>query len=536
MNVTEETPVRGETIPATTAAAAERFRDQPAIGDGVTRLSYAELFEQSRAFGAALVASGIEPGDRVSIWAFNSVEWVIAALGVWQAGAVLVPVNTRFKGIEAADILARSRARALITVTEFLATDYVAMLRAAGRDLPDLELIVVSRGKAPEGTESWAGFLARATNESRAEVDRRRARVAPGDPSDILFTSGTTGVPKGVVSTHSRTLVVATDWATMTGLRPGDRYLQVNPYFHMFGLKAGILTSVAAGVTMLPEPVLDVPRALQRVADERVTVFPGAPTLYQSILDHPDRDRHDLSSLRVGTIGAADIPVELIRRILDELPYSVLISGYGLTEGGTATATALDDDPETIATTVGRARPTFELRLVDNSGNDVPQGGEGEILLRGDSVMREYLDDPEATSQALSPDGWLKTGDVGQLTDSGCLKIVGRVKDMFIVGGFNAYPAEIENTLLRLPDVQQAAVIGIPDPRLGEVGMAFVVRQRGSTLTADDIVGWSREQMANYKAPRLVELVDELPVNATGKVVKEELRRRAVNLRPPPSA
>ncbi|HWC38039.1 MAG TPA: FadD3 family acyl-CoA ligase [Acidimicrobiales bacterium] len=536
MNVTDETPIRRETIPAMTVAVADRFGDRPAIIDGDTRLSYAELFEQSRAFGAALVASGIQPGDRASIWAFNSVEWVIAALGAWQAGAVLVPVNTRFKGVEAADILARSRARALITVTDFLGADYVAMLRAAGSDLPDLQTIVVSRGKAPEGTESWVGFLARATSESRPELDRRRADVAPDDPSDILFTSGTTGLPKGVVSTHSRTLVVATDWAAMTGLRPGDRYLQVNPYFHMFGLKAGILTSVAAGATMLPEPVLDVPRALQRVADERVTVFPGTPTLYQSILDHPDRDRHDLSSLRVGTIGAADIPVQLIRRILDELPYSVLISGYGLTEGGTAAGTAPDDDPETIATTVGRVRPTFELRLVDKNGDDVPEGSEGEILLRGGSVMREYLDDPEATAEALSPDGWLRTGDVGQLTDGGCLRIVGRVKDMFIVGGFNAYPAEIENALLRLPDVQQAAVIGIPDARLGEVGMAFVVRRPGSTLTTDDVVGWSREQMANYKAPRVVELVDELPVNATGKVVKDELRRRAANLRPPPVA
>ncbi len=371
--------------------------------------------------------------------------------------------------------------------------------------------------------------MARATEEGRAEVDRRRAAVTPDDPSDILFTSGTTGVPKGVVSTHSRTLVVATDWTAMTGLERGDRYLQINPYFHMFGLKAGILTSIVAGATMLPEPVFDVDRALQRIGEERVTVLPGAPTLYQSILDHPDRDRYDLSSLRAGTIGAADIPVELVRRIFDELPYSVMISGYGLTEGGTAAGTAIDDDPETIATTVGRARPTFELRLVDHDGNDVAGGEAGEILLRGRSVMLEYLDDPEATAEALSPDGWLKTGDIGRLTESGCLQIVGRVKDMFIVGGFNAYPAEIENALLRHPDVQQVAVIGVPDQRLGEVGMAFVVRRPGSAVTADDIIEWSREQMANYKVPRVVELLDELPVNATGKVVKEALRQRALS-------
>jgi acyl-CoA synthetase (AMP-forming)/AMP-acid ligase II len=523
--------IRRESIPALTAAAAEVFGDQVAVVDGATRLSYAELFEEARTFGAALVASGTQPGDRVSIWAFNSVEWVVAALGLWQAGAVLVPINTRFKGAEAADILARSRARALITVTDFLDTDYVAMLRATGIDLPDLHTIVVVRGDAPEGTESRLGFLARATDDGRGEVDRRRAAVSPDDPSDILFTSGTTGVPKGVVSTHSRTLVVATDWVAMTGLRRGDRYLQVNPYFHMFGLKAGILTSVAAGVTMLPEPVLDVDRALRRIAEERVTVFPGTPTLYQSILDHPERGLYDLSSLRAGTIGGADIPVELIRRVFDELPYSVMISGYGLTEGGTAASTTPDADPETIATTVGRARPTFELRLVDEDGNDAPHGEAGEILVRGGSVMLEYLDDPEATALALSPDGWLKTGDLGRLTESGCLKIVGRVKDMFIVGGFNAYPAEIENALLRHPDVQQVAVIGIPDRRLGEVGMAFVVRRPGSTVTPDGIVAWSREQMANYKVPRVVELVEELPLNATGKAAKDVLREHAAEKR-----
>ena len=515
------------TIPALTASAAERFGDQLAIVDGDTRRSYAELYDDARTFGAALVAFGIQPGDRVSIWCFNSIEWVVAALGLWQAGAVLVPINTRFKGAEAADILARSRARVLITVTGFLDTDYVGMLRASGVELPSLDAIVVARGAAPEGTESWGGFLARATDDGRFEVDRRRAAVTPDDPSDILFTSGTTGRPKGVVSTHSRTLLVATDWAAMTGLVAGDRYLQVNPYFHMFGLKSGILTSVSTGATMLPEAMFDAGRALQRVADERVSVFPGAPTLYQSLLDHPDHDRLDLSSLRAGTIGAADIPVELVRRIFDEMPYKVMISGYGLTEAGTAAGTAPDDDPETIATTVGRPRPSFELRLVDREGTDVARGEAGEILLRGGSVMLEYLDDPEATALALSPEGWLSTGDIGQLTDLGCLRIVGRVKDMFIVGGFNAYPAKIENALLRHPDVQQVAVIGIADARLGEVGMAFVVPRPASTVTPDDIIEWSREQIANFKVPRVVELVDDLPLNATGKVVKDELRERA---------
>jgi acyl-CoA synthetase (AMP-forming)/AMP-acid ligase II len=329
------------------------------------------------------------------------------------------------------------------------------------------------------------------------------------------------------VQTHARTLRVAVDWATMTDLGPADRYLMVNPYFHMFGLKAGILASVAAGATMLPHAVFDADAVLARVGREQVTVLPGPPTLYQSILDHPQRGAYDLASLRVAVTGAADIPVELIRRIRGELPFSVIISGYGLTEAGTATATSPGDSPEVVATTVGRPRPGFELRVVDREGNDLAPGEAGEILLRGGSVMLRYLDDPEATAAAFAPGGWLRTGDLGVLDAAGCLHIVGRSKDMFIVGGFNAYPAEIENLLLGHPDVQQASVIGVPDERLGEVGMAFVVCRPGAPTTGEDVVAWSRAHMANYKAPRRVAIVDALPVNATGKVMKDVLRRWA---------
>ncbi len=502
-------------IAALSAAAAER--DGIAVIDGETTWTWPELHEEAGRFAAALAASGIQRGDRVSIWCFNSAEWIQAVLGVWRAGAVLVPVNTRFKGNEAADILGRSRAKALVTATDFLDTDYVAMLESA--DLPDLDTIIVARGPERDGTVAWDDFLSRAAEIPAPEL-------GPDDPSDILFTSGTTGVPKGVVQTHGRTLGVATDWVAMTGLSADDRYLMVNPYFHMFGLKAGILACVAAGATMLPEPVFDVDRVLRRVGDEAVTVLPGAPTIYQSILDHPGRDGYDLSSLRVAVTGAADIPVELIRRVRAELPFSVVITGYGLTEAGTASATGPEDDPETVATTVGRPRPGFELRITDDQGQDVPGGEPGEVVLRGPTVMAGYLDDPEATAQALSPAGWLRTGDLGVVDDRGCLRIVGRAKDMFIVGGFNAYPAEIENALLRHPDIQQAAVIGIPDPRLGEVGMAFVVVRPGADLTAEDLIAWSREEMANYKVPRAVELIDELPLNATGKVEKNALRAR----------
>jgi acyl-CoA synthetase (AMP-forming)/AMP-acid ligase II len=525
-------PVTWPSIPAMVAGAAERHGDLVAVAHGSTRLTYADLAAEAASFAAALVAVGIDPGDRVGIWAPNAASWIVAALGLWQAGAVLVPVNTRFKGQEAAGILRRSRARVLVTVTDFLGTDYVAMLRSTGAELPDLETIVVAGGEPAPGTEAWAAFTGRADDAGRAEAARRARALGPDEAADILFTSGTTGVPKGVVQTHGRTLLVATDWVAMTGLTAGDSYLMVNPYFHMFGLKAGILACVAAGATMLPEPVFDVDRVLERVARERVTVLPGPPTLYQSILDHPGRAAHDLGSLRVAVTGAADIPVELIRRVRAELPFELVVTGYGLTEAGTAAATSPDDDPETVATTVGRPRPGFELRIVDGKDQDLPAGEAGEILLRGGSVMAHYLDDPLATAEAFAAGGWLRTGDLGVLDERICLRIVGRSKDMFIVGGFNVYPAEVENLLLEHPAVGQVAVIGVPDARLGEVGMAFVVPRASERVEAAALVDWAREHMANYKVPRVVEVTHELPLTATGKVRKEDLRAR-VAARPP---
>jgi acyl-CoA synthetase (AMP-forming)/AMP-acid ligase II len=514
-------------IPALLEGTAERYGELPAVVDGDLTLSYEELVEQSGTFAAALVAAGFEVGDRASIWLFNSAQWIVAMLGVSSAGGVLVPINTRFKGGEAAVILGRSRASVLVTTTEFLGINYLAMLAAADADLPDLRVRVVATGAAPAGSVSWDSFMVTATPEARAEVDRRCRVLESDDLSDILFTSGTTGVPKGVVMTHGRTLSVATDWVAMTGLIPGDRYLMVNPYFHMFGFKAGILASVAAGATMLPEPTFDVDRVLTRVAAEQVTVLPGPPTLYQSLLDHPDRAKHDVSSLRVAVTGSADIPIGLIRRVFDELPFPTIVSGYGLTEAGTANSTGLGDDPEAIATTVGGVRPGFEMRVVNETGDDLPNGEAGEVLLRGPSVMSHYLDDPDATVATLSSDGWLRTGDIGVIDAAKRLRIVGRAKDMFIVGGFNAYPAEIENAMLGHPQIASAAVIGIPDNRLGEVGMAFVVLNSGADTGEPQIIEWCRAQMANYKVPRVIEIVDALPLNATGKVMKDELRERA---------
>jgi acyl-CoA synthetase (AMP-forming)/AMP-acid ligase II len=524
-------PTRGDrlwpSIPAMALDAATRFGDAVAVIDGGRRVTFAELVADARRVTAALVALGLEPGERAAVWSPNRSEWLVAALGILGAGGAVVPVNTRFKGEEVRYILDRSGARVAFTVGEFLGADYASTLAGLRAELPALGTVVgFDEGSAPD--RSLAEFQTDGDAVEGSVVDARIGAVAGDDVSDVLFTSGTTGAPKGVLMTHAQTLRQFSDWCDMAGLVEGDRYMVVNPFFHMFGYKAGCLASLMRGATIIPKAVFDVDDLLRTVAEESVTVFPGPPTVYQSILDHPDRDRYDLSTLRLAVTGAADIPVELVRRMHEELPFRLIITGYGLTEAGTVTATAPDDDFETIATTVGRVRPGLEIRVAGDDGAELPLGEAGELLVRGYSVMRGYLDDPEATAAAIDAEGWLHTGDLATLDDRGCVRIVGRIKDMFIVGGFNAYPAEIENLLLGHPAVARAAVVGVPDPRLGEVGMAFVVVAPGTTLDAEELVAWSRETMANYKVPRAVEFVDELPVNAAGKVEKETLRARAV--------
>jgi HIP---CoA ligase len=514
------------TIPALVRASAERFPDLEGIVDGELRLSFPDLAARIEDTARAFIAAGLQAGDRVGLWAPNSAEWVFAALGAIGAGGVLVPLNTRFKGVEAAYVLERSGARFLCTVTGFLDTDYVAMLREAGVPAT-LEQIVVLQGEAPDGTTAFADFVARAGEISAEDARARADAVQPNDVSDIIFTSGTTGKPKGAMTTHAQTLRTFDAWADMVGLERGDRYLVVNPFFHTFGYKAGIIASFIEGATIVPEPVFDVPAVLAHIAAERITVVPGPPTLYLSILDHPDRAGHDLSSLRLAVTGAAAVPVEMIRRMREELTFRTIVTAYGLTEScGTVSICRPDDDPETISHTSGRAIDGVEVRIVDDDGNEVPRGDAGEIVVRGFNVMVGYFEDEAATREAIDADGWLHTGDIGVMDERGYLQITDRKKDMFIVGGFNVYPAEVENAILGHPDVAQVAVVSAPDPRMGEVGVAFVVPRAGASVDADELLAWCAPRMANYKVPRRAVVVDALPVNASGKVLKYELREQ----------
>jgi acyl-CoA synthetase (AMP-forming)/AMP-acid ligase II len=523
-----------ETIPSAVAATIAARPDAEAVVEPGRRVSYRELGGLVALATRAMIAAGVGPGDRVAIWAPNGLGWIVAALAAQSAGAALVPVNTRWKGDEAAYVLAASKASLLVTQAGFLGSDSVGMLGAAATRLPQLRRIALlkgsgSPGKGPDGAivESWQSFAARAGEVDAAVAEERRRAVRPTDPSDILFTSGTTGRPKGVIMTHGQTVRQFREWCAFAGLEPGDRYLIVNPFFHMFGYKAGWLASLLQGATIFPVPVFDVPTVLALVEAERITVLPGAPTIYRSILDHPERRKYDLGSLRVAVTGAADIPVALIRELRSELPFRSILTGYGLTEAGTCTGSRPDDDAETIATTAGRAMNGLEIVVADAQGRELERGATGELLVRGYSVMQGYLDDAAATAAAIDANGFLHTGDLATMDARGYVRIVGRLKDMLIVGGFNVYPAEVENALLAHDAVGQAAVIGVPDARLGEVALAYVVPAPGRSVDPAAIVAWARERIANYKVPRYVVAVAELPTNATGKVMKEALRARA---------
>ncbi len=532
MSAEIQSKLEPQTIPALLDRAAQTYADLEAIVDGDIRLTFSDLAAAANQSQQAAMAVGLQPGDRAAIWAPNIYEWIVAALGVLAAGGVVVPINTRFKGTEATYVLKKSGAKLLFTVTNFLDTNYVALLESDFADLPALEKVVVLRGETELSHRSisvlnWSDYLATSSTISPEAALARKATVDGESISDIIFTSGTTGQPKGVMITHGQSVRVYEVWTDIFGLRAGDRYLIVNPFFHTFGYKAGWMSCILRGATIVPMSVFDINEVLNTIAREKISVLPGPPTLLQGVLDAPKRDQTDLSSLRITVTGAASVPVVLIERLRSEMSFETVITAYGLTESaGTVSMCHPDDEPETIANFCGRAIPDTELKIIDDSGTELPPNEPGEVLVRGYNVMKGYFEQPEETAVAIDKDGWLHTGDVGILDERGYLKITDRKKDMFIVGGFNAYPAEIENLLSRHPAIAQVAVVGVPDERMGEVGVAFVVLRpdADSAVTPESMVAWARAEMANYKAPRRFLFVDQLPLNASGKVLKFELR------------
>ena len=503
------------TIPHAAQMAAARWGEAPALLEHGETWSYNRLWHECRRAAAAFLALGLGEGDRVAIWAPNSREWVVAAVGAMTAGATIVPLNTRMKGIEAGDILRRTRARILLTVDDFLGIDYPALL--ASEDLPDLERIV----RLDAGCEQ---FLVLGGAVRAGEVDAALARLTPDHISDIIFTSGTTGAPKGVMMTYGRVIPQCGVWIRNTGLSAGERYLIVNPFFHSFGLKVGWVACLLSGAVILPMPQFDVHQTIAAIENDRVNFMPGPPTIFQMLLAERDRRKFDSSSLRGGTTGAATVPPVLVERIREELGMKDIITAYGMTECVNITSCLPGDPAEVIAGTCGCAIPGNEVIVAGPDGREVPRGEVGEVWVRGQGVMLGYLDDPQATAEAIDAEGWLHTGDVGTMDEAGYLRITDRLKDMYISGGFNVYPAEVEKLLTSHPAVAMVAVVGVADERMGEVGKAFVVLRNEARTSAADLLAWSRDNMANYKVPRSFVMVDDLPRNAAGKVLKTSLR------------
>jgi acyl-CoA synthetase (AMP-forming)/AMP-acid ligase II len=492
------------TIPAALGDAADRFGDHPAyVVDGEV-VTFLELLRRVRRAARGYVALGLRPGDRVCVWAPNSIGWVVAALATSYAGGVLVPVNSRYTGHEVADVVDRTGARIVVVEDGFLGRTQIDDLRAAS-ELASV-LAVVDLADLPELD------MGEVTTE---QVDEIAESVTPDDVADILFTSGTTGRSKGAMSAHRQTVGVARAWGELGGVTGQDRYLVINPFFHSFGYKVGIVTGLVTGATLYPVATFDLDETMRIIEAERITVLPGAPTIYTSLLGAPGRAERDLSSLRLAVTGAAVVPVVLIERMRADLAIDQVVTAFGMTEAVVVTMCREGDSAETVATTCGRAIPGMQTRI----------GEGGELLVRGDYVMLGYLDDPDATAAAIDADGWLHTGDVGTLDPAGNLTITDRLKDMYISGGFNVYPAEVEQALARMDGIADVAVVGVPDERMGEVGKAYVVLAPDASPAPDDVVAFARERLANFKVPRSVAFVDALPRNLSGKVLKNELRR-----------
>jgi acyl-CoA synthetase (AMP-forming)/AMP-acid ligase II len=360
-----------------------------------------------------------------------------------------------------------------------------------------------------------------------AALDARISEGAGEDLSDIIFTSGTTGRPKGVLTTHRKSLIACDiQAAEVDYFVPGDVFAVSFPFAHNAGYRAGWQVSVLNGVRVIPVSTPEAGALLRLIARERVTVLPVPPPVAQALLDHPDRPSTDLSSLRSMSTGGTVIPVRLVEDMRALLGAgTVVTTGYGLTEAaGSLTVTYPDDPPEVVARTVGHPLSNIDLRIVGPDHRELPRGEIGEVVAKGPQITPGYLDNPEATAAAFTADGYLLTGDAGWIDENGNLRLTDRIKDMYLVGGFNCYPAEIEHVMRTMPGIAAVAVIGIDDARLGQVGRAFVVRKSGSSLTEEEVIAWCRKEMANYKVPRSVRFLESLPLNATGKVAKLDLR------------
>ena len=525
----------GDTIGVALAKMVEAQPDVDALvsrHQGV-RLSYGDLGSEVEAVARGLLAVGIEVRDRVGIWAPTCVEWTLLQFACARVGAILVNVNPAYRPNELAYALRHSGVRMLVTARSFKTSDYLSMLAGVRNELPQLELVVTIDGESAGGPKDieWPALVELGKGISPDQVRAREIGLDTDDPINIQYTSGTTGNPKGATLTHHNIMNNAWSMASAMGYTSIDRVCIPVPLYHCFGMGIGNLGCIGSGATMVyPAASFEPLATLEALAEERCTAVYGVPTMFIAQLEHPRFSEFDLSSLRTGIMAGAPCPVEVMKRVIDEMHASEICIGYGMTETSPVSfLTRPDEDIDRRVSTVGTVLPNVEGKIVDPvTGHTVPIGTPGEVCTRGYLVMRGYWDNEEATHDAIDEAGWMHTGDLGVMDESGYLNIVGRIKDMVIRGGENLYPREIEELLFQHPAVASVQVIGVPDERMGEELMAWVVLRKGAEVTADDLRTFCRERVAHFKVPRYVKFTTEFPMTVTGKVQKFKMREEAI--------
>jgi len=534
----------GDTLGVIIDRVAAKHPKNEAIISGQQRVNYETLMDRVDSLANALLKMGVKKGDKVAIWMSNIPEWVYAHYACVKIGAPVIPLNTRYRTHEVEYILRQSDATTFFVMDQFIKIDYLPMLdelfpelktckpgELKSKKLPLLKRIIMRSEKSYPGMLEYNKVLE--SGEERGSTDavkKALKEVKPEDTYIIPFTSGTTGFPKGVVTTNYQYSRIMEAVSNRFQMNDKDRILVVSPFSHNMGNMTGMLLGACNGACIVPMEQFDPGEGLRLIDEERVTKFTGSPTMYIMMLDHPDLPKRKFG-IKASVIGGADVSPDLVRTVIAKMGIKDLINAYGLTENtGVSTMTQPGDPPEVIAYTAGKLIfPDCELKVLDpDTGKEVPRGTQGELCSRGFYVMKEYYKQPEETKKAFDKDGWFRTGDLGTMDEKGYIKITGRLKDMFITGGVNAYPAEIENFLATHPKISMVSVVGVPDSRMGEVAMAFVRLKEGQTGTEEEIIKFAREKMANFKAPKYVKFVNEFPMTATGKIQKFVLRDQAV--------
>jgi fatty-acyl-CoA synthase len=519
------TPLSGETLGESLRRTVERFANREAlvVRHQGYRATYRELWEQTGLAARGLLAHGVQKGDRIGIWSPNRHEWVIVAHAAVRVGAILVNVNPAYKASELEYALKQSGISRLILARGFRQTSYVELLAEVRSRCPELrETIVLEDG--------WDALLADGARINAMALDEREAMLQPDDPISIQYTSGTTGAPKGATLSHHGLVNNALIAKDLLHYTEHDRVCSPVPLYHCFGHLAGILCCAAAGACLvLPSEAFDALAVLEAVHAERCTSLYGVPTMYIAELAHPRFSEFDLTSLRTGVMAGAPCPVEIMKRVVSEMHMREVAIAYGMTElSPCLTFTHSDDSLERRVTTVGRAFPHMEVKIVDPTGRTVPRGTPGEICGRGFGVMLGYWEKADATASAIDPARWMHTGDLGTMDAQGFVNIVGRIKDMIIRGGDNISPREIEEYLYTHPAIAEVQVIGVPSERYGEDVMAWIQLKEGASVSDDDLLAFCRGKIATFKIPRYWKRVDSFPMTVTGKIQKFRMRDIAI--------